>query len=211
MKRLIALFVTVSLFAFGCSETTPVENISSTETPYSDAAFLAEDQLLESAILKTSAIETGVLTEEEAEGLVFMREEEKVARDIYIKLGEIWNLRIFANIQKSEQIHMNALGYLLTRYNIADPVGDNGIGVFTNPELQALYDELLALGSQSVTEALTVGKNIEIADIADLDYQLNNVVVEPSLRFVYTNLKRGSNFHLNAFNYYLQQTSESTF
>ncbi len=49
------------------------------------------------------------LSAEEIAGLVYMWEEEKLARDSYLLLDEEWDLMIFASISVSEQRHMNAV------------------------------------------------------------------------------------------------------
>ena len=85
-------------------------------------------------------IAAGVLTAEEENSLLFMREEEKLARDVYMTLYEKWGLPIFANIAQSEQTHTEAVRSLLVKYDIADPVIDDSVGVFVNSELQKLYD-----------------------------------------------------------------------
>ncbi|MDP2030099.1 MAG: DUF2202 domain-containing protein [Thiobacillus sp.] len=48
--------------------------------------------------------------------LLFMREEEKLARDVYLTLYETWGLAVFSNIASSEQSHMDALLKLLRTY-----------------------------------------------------------------------------------------------
>lgn len=49
-----------------------------------------------------------------------MREEEKLARDVYLTFGEKWGLTLFTNIAKSEQTHTDAVKTLLDRYEIKD-------------------------------------------------------------------------------------------
>lgn len=134
----------------------------------------------------------------ETEELMYMREEEKLARDIYLSFYEIWGYRIFANIAGSEQRHMDILKMLVDKYELADPVADNSRGVFTDPELQALYDELLAAGSRSALDALQVGATIEDLDIFDLDQALARTD-NADLRTAYQNLMKGSRNHLRAF------------
>lgn len=147
------------------------------------------------------------LNDEEAAALLFMREEEKLARDVYNKLYEVWGLQTFANIAASEQMHMDELALLLTRYNLTDPA--QAPGIFTNPDLQALYNSLVAQGSLSLGDALKVGGAIEEIDILDLQTRLaqtDNV----DIRQVYTNLMNASYHHLNAFsNTLLNQTGET--
>ena len=64
---------------------------------------------------------TLALSEEEKTDLTFMREEEKLARDTYLTLYEVWDLAIFSNIASSEQTHKEALPTLLKKYNLPDP------------------------------------------------------------------------------------------
>ena len=110
---------------------------------------------------------SGELTEEEINGLIFMREEEKLAHDVYIALYQTWGLSIFQNIANSEQTHTDTVKVLLDAYGIADPSANTAPGEFVNPELQALYTQLVAQGSQSLTDALKVGAAIEEIDILE--------------------------------------------
>lgn len=138
------------------------------------------------------------LTDDEAAGLLFMREEEKVARDVYLTLYDEWGLRVFSNIASSEQQHMDAILTLINLYGLTDPVGSNDVGVFTNPDLQALYDDLLAQGLESPAAAIEVGILIEQTDIADLQARLATTD-NSNIERVYGNLLRGSQNHLAAF------------
>lgn len=135
----------------------------------------------------------------EIEGLQFMREEEKLARDVYLTLYEKWPLFPFKNISKSEQTHMDAVLTLLKKYNLKDPAEENEIGIFTNEELQQLYHELIAQGTISAIEALKVGAIIEEVDIIDLQRIIDEDVDSEDIEFVLSNLKRASGFHLKAF------------
>lgn len=142
------------------------------------------------------------LTQEEIDGLLWMREEEKLARDVYLTLYEMYGLQIFQNIASSEQMHMDAVLSLLEKYGIEDPAVDE-VGVFTNPELQALYDQLIAMGSQSVEDALKVGALIEETDIKDLEEWIAKTDNADIIQ-VYENLMAGSENHLRAFTSVLQ-------
>lgn len=146
----------------------------------------------------TVVVGDATLTDAEIDDLLLMREEEKLARDLYNALYEQWGERVFANIARSEQKHMDAVKTLLDAYSITDPVGADTPGVFENDELQSLYDTLLAQGSTSVEEALAVGVLVEETDIADLQAALDNTD-NPSISRVYENLLRGSEHHLEAF------------
>jgi hypothetical protein len=135
----------------------------------------------------------------EESGILFMREEEKLARDVYHYLYEIYPLRPFMNISKSEQAHMDAMLYLIDTLNLVDPVGENPPGVFRNGELQALYNELIERGSISQEEALRVGALIEEVDIIDIQRELEENASNEVVIRVYTNLLRASGNHLKAF------------
>jgi hypothetical protein len=145
----------------------------------------------------TSGEAAGQLSDTEIEGLLYMREEEKLARDVYLTLYEAWGVPIFQNIARSEAAHMAAVGTLIDRYGLADPAtGD--IGVFTDPTLQALYDQLVAEGRQSLANALRVGAAIEEIDILDLQERLAQTD-RADIALVYENLMKGSRNHLRAF------------
>ena len=153
--------------------------------------------------LKTSIVESdvppGQLTEDERNGLIHMRLEEKVARDVYIFFGNLYNVPVFLNIQVSEQRHMDAMKKLLIKYEIEDPVAPGEeVGVFSDPAFQQLYDDFILQGQTSYSEALLVGKAIEELDISDLEFQLS-FVDNPDIIKVYTNLLAASQSHLAAF------------
>jgi hypothetical protein len=148
------------------------------------------------------------LTGAESEGLLYMREEEKLARDVYLTLYDAWGLPIFQNIARSEAAHMAAVGTLLDRYGLADPAAAE-IGVFTDPTLQELYDKLVAQGRRSPAEALRVGAAIEEIDILDLQARLAQSE-NADIDLVYGNLLKGSSNHLRAFTSTLaRQSGES--
>jgi len=152
-----------------------------------------------------SNMETGELSNEEMEGLLLMREEEKLARDVYTTLYEKWNLRTFESIgQGSETSHMDAMKSLLDRYGLEDPVGEDVPGVFKNEELQKAYDELVEKGSKSIQDAFLVGAYIEDLDIYDLE-RLIEETDNDDIKIVYQNLLKGSRNHLRAFDRQLQR------
>ncbi|MCK5525214.1 MAG: DUF2202 domain-containing protein [Thiomargarita sp.] len=137
------------------------------------------------------------ISETDVAALSFMREEEKLARDVYITLYEVWQTPIFANISRAEQQHMDQIKSVLDSYELPDPASEE-MGVFTNPELQALYDSLVERGRISQIEALQVGALIEEVDIEDLQ----NAIAEtenPTLENMYTNLLNASYNHLRGF------------
>ena len=141
----------------------------------------------------SSAVE---LTQDEIEGLLWMREEEQLAHDVYIALGDEWGLRIFDNISASETSHVERVVGLLDRYGIDDPMADQPAGTFTIPEIQTLYDTSVADGSESLVRALEVGALIEELDIVDLRDRATDIA---DIAAVYDLLERGSHNHLRAF------------
>lgn len=138
------------------------------------------------------------LSVDEEAGLQFMREEEKLARDVYLNMYELWGAEIFANISESEQRHMDAVGRLITRYGLTDPIGVDEIGVFENTALTEAYGDLMIRGSESLEAALQVGVDIEELDIADLEEALKEVSMR-SIQRVFNNLLDGSENHFAAF------------
>ena len=138
------------------------------------------------------------LTAAETQTLQFMREEEKLARDVYQQLYQKWNLTVFQNISAAEQTHFDAIGVLLTRYGVTDPAQANAAGVYTDVNLIALYNELLAKGMKSAQDALEAGALIEKKDIADLEAAIP-ATSKLDVKRVYTNLLNGSFNHLEAF------------
>ena len=134
----------------------------------------------------------------EKNGLLVMREEEKLAKDVYVTLYKKWNLNVFNNISSSEATHTSAILSLLQKYSIPDPVGNNAVGVFENNTLQKLYNDLVAKGSISLLDGVKVGATIEDLDIKDLQDFLKDVNNQDII-YVYQNLTKGSRNHLRSF------------
>jgi len=182
------------------SETEPLTGESLIETT-DVSSDTQKETVTESADALTPESESDIsqdLTDEEIDSLIFMREEEKLARDVYLKLYDFWGLQIFQNIANSEQTHTDAVASLLEKYNIPDPADTSPAGIFVNPDLQSLYDELIDMGSQSLGNALKVGAAIEEIDILDLQEYME-IIEERAIRQVYENLLKGSENHLRAF------------
>ena len=152
----------------------------------------------ESPILESPMAQQSVLTADEIAGLIFMREEEKLALDIYNMFAKKWNLRPFLNIAASELTHTNMMKDLLVKYGIEDPAKDQLPGKFKNKELQKLYDALALEGAKSASAALRVGAKIEDVDIYDLD-RLLKVTKAADVRAAYDFLNLGSRNHMRAF------------
>ncbi len=114
--------------------------------------------------------------------LVFMREEEKLARDVYLKLGEMYpNSRIFGKIDDSEQKHTTAVKDMIEKYGMEDPNTNDNVGAFTGKDYGEYFTEkynlLVERASISELEALYVGAFIEELDMQDIN-QCPKVIVE---------------------------------
>ena len=172
--------------------------------------------LLVTLVSPLYADETG-LSELEIEDLTFMREEEKMARDVYMELYQYYKERgtelfILANIAVSEQRHMDAMLNLLDKYQLSDPAAGLERGEFDNDVLSALYenlvsdsdanrpilDEPMSGGKLSPEAALQVGAWIEERDMIDILHAIENTSRADIVR-VYTKHLCGSREHLRAF------------
>ncbi len=149
----------------------------------------------------------GELTEADINGLIFMREEEKLAHDVYLHFFETYGEIVFQNIANSEAKHMEAVKKLLEGYGIEDPALE-GVGNFNNTELATLYEKLIAEGKDGLGQALTVGATIEDLDISDLTALLRETENTDLMR-VYENLVAGSKNHIRIFINLLASTGGS--
>lgn len=128
-----------------------------------------------------------------------MREEELLAHDVYAMLYNQYKIPVFNNISKSETQHAEAVKTLLVKYGLPDPAATHVAGIFTNPELQALYISLTAQGSTSLVAAFTVGATIEDLDINDLKNHSSADVDNQDILLVFGKLEKGSRNHLRSF------------
>lgn len=200
-RFLTAVLVLASLSLMSCESTE--------ESVVADQ--IAEEEVVNNEVIATSTLEAvtinetcivntvfdSVYTEEDEAGLLQMREEEKLAGDVYTYFYNLYKYPVFLNISKSEAVHSNAVLYLINSFGLTDPATTE-IGVFTNPDIQALYNDLTAKGAVGIVEALSVGAFIEEYDIKDLEEEIASTTNANIIR-VYSNLMRGSTFHLKAF------------
>jgi hypothetical protein len=143
-------------------------------------------------------LQSAPLTQAETTAVADLREEEKLARDVYLTLAEQWQLPVFSRIATAEQRHMNHVAMLLAEYQLPDPIVDDTVGVFTNHEYARLYTDLTTQGQTSLEQALQVGATIEDLDLADLE-NLLGLSDNPHIGLVAHNLAKGSRNHLRAF------------
>lgn len=155
------------------------------------------------------------LNDAEVAGLLFMREEEELARDLYLNIFEATgeHLQIFKNISdKAESKHAEAIRLLLVRADIEDP-STGQRDTYTDPELQHLYDTLYGLATEGDDVAtLRVGALVEETDIRDIK-TFKDQVSEDHQEIIntYDNLLCGSRNHLRAFVKQIEDKTGSTY
>jgi len=194
---IISAFISVLFAGFSACEKNPPKNEDSL---YAAILTVSEDgtSSLIDEYLKSGLVETGPLTEAELEALRSLKEEEKLARDVYRKLYEKWGSQVFLNISGAETNHLNAVNYLLAYYGQEDTlIGEES--TFVNPAFTELYNDLLEMGYESVESAFKTGALIEEMDIKDIRELLEDITNE-NIIMVFENLERGSRNHLRAFN-----------
>jgi hypothetical protein len=197
LKQLvIGMLAALVVIAVGASAYTAFASAQPAVAAQSASPAAADVQPGQDLTASLQAIAPSDLSEAEAAGLLFMIEEEKLARDVYTELFAAWGLPTFQNIASSEQVHMDSIKLLLDRYSLTDPAMP--AGQYSNAGLQQLHDDLIARGSQSAPEALKVGGLIEETDIADLQERLDQTD-NADIQLVYSNLLNGSYNHLRAF------------
>ncbi|MFO0682305.1 MAG: DUF2202 domain-containing protein [Sandaracinus sp.] len=130
--------------------------------------------------------------------LCFLREEEKLARDVYLALAADSGLAIFDNISMSEQTHTDAVAAVLSARGIADPVTDDTPGAFIDPTLDALHTSLVEQGRGDAVAALRVGATIEDLDLHDIA-TFRSRTTEADALALYDALACGSRNHLRSF------------
>lgn len=156
--------------------------------------------LLLTGTISSFAQQNSMLNQQERDAILYMREEEKLARDVYNLLYDKWGVNPFNNIRQSEQVHMDRMKTLITTYQLEDPVMKNldKQGVFTNVLLQEYFNELSTTGGKSLIDALKVGAKIEELDIADLEERIKQTQRQDIISS-YNFLKMASENHLRAF------------
>ncbi len=159
------------------------------------------DSNLKSVIQQTEKEE---LSNEEKMGLLFLYEEEKLARDFYASLYDKWGKNIFRNISRSEQTHMDAVKYLLERYDVPLPE-PSGSSSFKNSDLEKLYSDLLDEGMKSYEKALENALLVEEKDIKDLMDEIG-ISNNKDIKITYQNLMKGSRNHLRSFSRQLSRS-----
>ncbi len=168
----------------------PPAPVASSENPQPMTTQDEAQELEQESEIATQAKNTDDL-------LLYLIEEEKLAHDVYTVLGETWGGNTFSNILASESTHQDQVLSLLNTYGLADPRSAE-VGVFANPDLQALYDQLIAKGTTSQTEAYKVGVLIEETDITDLTAAINSTT-DATIVATLEKLRSASESHLATF------------
>lgn len=188
------------LLLIGFISCTEQQSMTSDQVPYASILDVSSDglSLVLAPSMDSALVETSDLLDAELSVLLKMKEEEKLARDVYAALYAKWTNPVFSRISNAESNHMNAIINLLKYYEEADTLVAE-VGVFHNTELQTLFTKLVTTGSLSLQEAFAVGALIEELDIKDLQEGSLNTT-NANILLVYENLERGSRNHLRSFN-----------
>ena len=190
---LIVVFLLLDVFSIGPNSSATVDSNFSMDLAASMVP-VAGRATLGSAV----NVPGTTLDQHEIAHMRYMREEEKLARDVYTVFSGYWGGPVFSQIATAEQRHMNAVLGLLQRYGIPDPVANAGLGQFTDSNLISMYETLVRKGEKSYADALYAGGLIEEVDIADLTFAISSTN-RPDIIRVYNNIHRGSRNHLRAF------------
>ena len=138
------------------------------------------------------------LTPNEIQWLIYIREEEKMARDLYIGMYNSWGLSIFKSISEEEQEHINAMLELFKMYSIVDPLAGDVPRNYTNQHIANLHTSLLTQGMQSNKDGLKACALQEEISMQDLDLAMKSTQ-QQAINKVYSELQRDSINHLRSF------------
>ncbi len=208
MKKVLCLALSLILLAMAACTDSASTSADTDVLRVSDEGYTEIDtQTLATALTQVSPTDpqAAELSAAEIAGIAYMREEEKLARDVYLFLGNQWQVNVFENIALSEQSHMDAVLTLIQNYALSDPAANTAEGQFVDATLQGLYDSMTAEGSLSLVDALMVGAAIEEVDILDIEVYKQEVIDNPDIILVYDSLLKGSRNHLRAFVRNLEQ------
>ncbi|HSG67536.1 MAG TPA: DUF2202 domain-containing protein [Bacteroidales bacterium] len=190
----------VTILMSGCEKS---DQLSGESSLMKEAGNTSIDGLNHTCLANAAAS----ISPEEEEMIVYMREEEKLAHDVYLHFNEIYDLSVFGNIATSEQRHMDRILCLLLHYGIEDPASAEP-GVFNNSDLQQLYNDLTAQGEVSLVDALGVGATIEDLDIFGLEGYISQTS-NGAIITVFEHLMCGSRNHMRAFVSQLENNNEN--
>jgi hypothetical protein len=198
MKKSVIITITAGAAVLGLAGVgAGIASFASLNSSNSTPAPTATAAATTAATSPATATTTAAISKSTTDLLVYLIEEEKLAHDVYTTLAAKWGGNTFTNILQSESSHQSMVLSLLNTYGIKDP-RTSQVGVFINPELQALYNKLIAQGMTSQTEAYKVGVLIEETDIADLT-KVMATTTDPTILNTLQRLTSASQSHLAAF------------
>ena len=192
--EILLAFAAMTLIFSACNET--ITNVDDTL-----ATASTEKSTEMTATYSDDCDFSAELSETEIAGLMEMREEEKLAHDVYEYFYDSFNHVVFKNIAASEAQHTSTVLRLIEGYGLQDPALTEA-GEFNDQKFTDLYSSLIAAGD--LVEALKAGALVEETDIADLKIHLEETEVT-TLQTVYSHLLNASGIHLKAFTRVLSQ------
>lgn len=139
---------------------------------------------------------TDPLTADEIEFLFAMREDEKMAKDLYTAFGAQYPTAVqFSRIATAEATHVAAIETMLTYYEVSFPALTPA-GVFADAEKQAQYDAFLAQGTtiQGAFEVMALLEEENIAAYKAVEATATNA----NIKLILANMVRASSNHLKA-------------
>ena len=217
-KPLLIIFLMLPFYVTGCSSGDTDGEMSITGTD-KEGSTSVDDTTLDGL----NATEVDGLDATEVSHLTFMREEEKLARDVYLTLAGLYpNQQVFSRIAtRAEQTHTDTMRDKLDQFNLPDPNPDtnnlpSSLGIFTGDEWGWYFTEKFALltakGEVSELDALYVGALIEELDMHDIavcpQVMIDRGFSSPcgleytdegALQTAYSALISGSESHLRAY------------
>jgi len=158
LKILILIAVAIGSIQFGsCAKSSTGESFIRDESvAIIENATRTADVIWDDSCINSLPVEP--LSEAEIKALNVMREEELLAKDVYVLLYSIYNVPVFSNISKAETQHALAISSLLQKYNLPDPAINHVAGVFENTALQTLYNSLVAQGTGTMITDISTGR-----------------------------------------------------
>ncbi|MGF1643579.1 MAG: DUF2202 domain-containing protein [Thiotrichales bacterium] len=211
----IAALALVALLSTGCdngSSTTLTQNLATTSapTPIAPSPAATNAALTIDGTGGTSvnpiplaaaleAFPMGEITLAERAGVIFLREEEKLAADLLAFAASRWGDPLFAGMTVAERSNSDAVKLLMTRHGIYDPAAGKATGVFEDRGLQTLFDALRARVELSLIDALLVSAEVAEISLVDLASHTANVSDNPDILRVYELLTLSARNHLRAY------------
>lgn len=136
------------------------------------------------------------ISDQEAKGIRFVREEEKVAVDFYTAMNALFSSADLKKVAQSEQTHFIASGFSIDKYNLTDPTEGMTAGMFASQSLQAHYNQSIAEGSPSLMAAYITGAKLQESNLITIQNQLDRVANNRDLRNIYDALHIATRNHL---------------